>query len=326
MTVFGRRRDTLEREAERIGALAVRGDVTVPRDLERAVEQTLAAFGGLDILVWNSGGPPPGAALDVTPEAIEDAVALLLQPLVRLVHLCMPHLDRERGGAHPRDHVDRGEGARVAHRALEHAPSRRHRLAEDARRGARPAGDHRQLRRPRPLRHRTASRSSIPMVRAPQTSPTSRCAAGASRASSATSCASSRATARATSPGRRSSSTAGSSGRCSDAPPGHCGADRGRARRSRRRGRDRPLSRPVERLPPPAGSRAPGRAARARAGRTSGEGAGRDLLRRRLRAAREPVRVALPVHPLGRDGRAGEPDRPARIERPAGAPRRPASR
>ncbi|HEY2073792.1 MAG TPA: SDR family oxidoreductase [Gaiellaceae bacterium] len=92
VTIVGRRRDLVEREAERIGALAVRGDVTVPRDLERAVEQTLAAFGGLDILVWNSGGPPPGKGLDVTPESVEQAVELLIQPLVRLVHLCLPHL------------------------------------------------------------------------------------------------------------------------------------------------------------------------------------------------------------------------------------------
>jgi len=92
VTIVGRRREVTEREAERIGALGVRGDVTVPRDLERAVEQTLAAFGGLDVLVWNSGGPPPGTALDVTPESIEQAVELLLQPLVRLVHLCLPHL------------------------------------------------------------------------------------------------------------------------------------------------------------------------------------------------------------------------------------------
>lgn len=98
VTVFGRRRDLLEREANRIGALAIRGDVTVPRDLEHAVEQTVAAFGGLDILVVNSGGPPAGTALDVTPESLDQALELLLQPAVRLVRLCLPHLGASEGG------------------------------------------------------------------------------------------------------------------------------------------------------------------------------------------------------------------------------------
>jgi len=98
VALVGRRRDLLEREAERIGGLAVRGDVTAPRDLERAVETTLEAFGGLDVLVWNSGGPPPGGALDVTPESLEQALELMLQPAVRLVHLCLPHLERSAGG------------------------------------------------------------------------------------------------------------------------------------------------------------------------------------------------------------------------------------
>ncbi len=98
VTLVGRRRDLLEREAERIGGLAVRGDVTAPRDLERAVETTLEAFGGVDVLVWNSGGPPPGGALDVTPESLEQALELMLQPAVRLVHLCLPHLERSAGG------------------------------------------------------------------------------------------------------------------------------------------------------------------------------------------------------------------------------------
>ena len=98
VTLVGRRRDLLEREAERIGGLAVRGDVTVPRDLERAVETTLAAFGGIDVLVWNAGGPPPGPALDVTPESVEHALELMLLPAVRLVHLCLPHLEASAGG------------------------------------------------------------------------------------------------------------------------------------------------------------------------------------------------------------------------------------
>src|SRR2546421_3431393 len=96
--MFARRRDVLEREADRIGALAVRGDVTLPQDVERAVTQTLEAFGSLDIVVWNSGGPPPGTGTDVTPDSLEQAVELMLLPAVRLVHLCLPELERSPGG------------------------------------------------------------------------------------------------------------------------------------------------------------------------------------------------------------------------------------
>jgi 3-oxoacyl-[acyl-carrier protein] reductase len=98
VAMFARRRDQLELEADRIGALAVRGDVTSPHDLERAVTLTLEAFGGIDILVWNAGGPPPGTAVDVTPDSLEHAVELLLQPAVRLVALCLPHLERSPAG------------------------------------------------------------------------------------------------------------------------------------------------------------------------------------------------------------------------------------
>lgn len=98
VAMFARRREVLEREAERIGALAVRGDVTVPRDLKRLVEKTLEAFGGIDILVNNSGGPPPGAAAGLADEAVERAVELLLLSVVRLTNLCLPHLERSGRG------------------------------------------------------------------------------------------------------------------------------------------------------------------------------------------------------------------------------------
>jgi 3-oxoacyl-[acyl-carrier protein] reductase len=96
VAMFARHRDALERESERIGALAVRGDVRVPRDLEQLVERTVAAFGGIDILVNNSGGPARGTALEADAEAVESAVELLLLSAVRLTRLCLPHL--ERGG------------------------------------------------------------------------------------------------------------------------------------------------------------------------------------------------------------------------------------
>src|ERR687895_1789840 len=98
VAMFARRREVLEREAERIGALAVRGDVTNPQDCERVVRRTVEAFGGVDVLVNNSGGPPRGPALEVTEESLEAAVALLLLSAVRLTNLCLPHLRRSDAG------------------------------------------------------------------------------------------------------------------------------------------------------------------------------------------------------------------------------------
>jgi 3-oxoacyl-[acyl-carrier protein] reductase len=98
VAMLARRRDALEREAERLGALAVRGDVTVPGDLERLVSRTVEAFGGIDIVVNNSGGPPRTAALEMDEENIEAAVQLMLVSAVRLTSLCLPYLERSGHG------------------------------------------------------------------------------------------------------------------------------------------------------------------------------------------------------------------------------------
>ena len=92
VAMFARRRDVLEREAERLGALAVRGDLTNPKHLEGLVDQTVEAFGGLDVLVLNGGGPPAGPAATLAAEQVEAAVDLLLVPHVRLVGLVLAHL------------------------------------------------------------------------------------------------------------------------------------------------------------------------------------------------------------------------------------------
>src|SRR5437016_6300695 len=98
VAMFARRRDLLRREADRLGALAVRGDVTNPADLKRLVDRTLEAFGGIDILVNNSGGPPRTAAVGLTHEQVEQAVELLLLSAIRLTGLCLPQLERSGHG------------------------------------------------------------------------------------------------------------------------------------------------------------------------------------------------------------------------------------
>jgi 3-oxoacyl-[acyl-carrier protein] reductase len=98
VAMFARRREVLELEAERIGALPVRGDVTNPADLKRLVDRTLEAFGGIDILVNNSGGPLRTPARGLTDELVEGAVELLLLSVVRLTELCLPQLERSGHG------------------------------------------------------------------------------------------------------------------------------------------------------------------------------------------------------------------------------------
>ncbi len=96
VAMFARRREVLHQEADRLGALPIRGDVTNPADLQRLVERTLAAFGSVDIVVNNSGGPPRTPAVGLGDDEVELAVELLLLSAIRLTNLCLPHL-RESG-------------------------------------------------------------------------------------------------------------------------------------------------------------------------------------------------------------------------------------
>jgi 3-oxoacyl-[acyl-carrier protein] reductase len=98
VAMLGRRREQLEQQADRIGALAVRGDVTNAADLQRLVELSVQAFGGIDIVVWNSGGPPAGGVAEISDDGLEMAFELLLLPVVRLLRLCLPYLERSPAG------------------------------------------------------------------------------------------------------------------------------------------------------------------------------------------------------------------------------------
>ena len=98
VAMFARRAELLEREAETIGGLAVPGDVTSSGDLERLVAAAVDAYGGVDILVNNSGGPPRATATELDADKVAAAVDLLLVSIVRLTALCLPHLERSGQG------------------------------------------------------------------------------------------------------------------------------------------------------------------------------------------------------------------------------------
>jgi 3-oxoacyl-[acyl-carrier protein] reductase len=98
VVMLARRREAVEREAARLGGLAVVGDVTNAADLERLVETAAREFGGIDIVVNNSGGPPRATAAELTPEQVETAAQLLLVSIVRLTALCLPYLEQSTCG------------------------------------------------------------------------------------------------------------------------------------------------------------------------------------------------------------------------------------
>jgi 3-oxoacyl-[acyl-carrier protein] reductase len=98
VAMFARRADLLERQAEQIGGLAVSGDVTSSADLERLVASVVETYGGIDILVNNSGGPPRATATELDADKVRAAVDLLLVSSVHLTGLCLPHLERSGRG------------------------------------------------------------------------------------------------------------------------------------------------------------------------------------------------------------------------------------
>lgn len=98
VVMFARRRDLLEQQAERLGGLAVPGDVTKAEDLEGLVSAAVGTYGGIDILVNNSGGPSRTTAAELDASKVEAAVELLLVSIVRLTGLCLPYLERSPAG------------------------------------------------------------------------------------------------------------------------------------------------------------------------------------------------------------------------------------
>ncbi len=79
-------------------ALAVKCDVTIPSDLERWVEATIATFERVDILVTNTGGPPAAKFLQLSEEQWRTGIDGTLLNVVRLCRLVIPDMQQRRWG------------------------------------------------------------------------------------------------------------------------------------------------------------------------------------------------------------------------------------
>lgn len=72
--------------------IALIGNVAQPEVPAALIKQTVAAFGGLDILITNSGGPAPGSIDALDESAWQAGVDLCFAAHVRLIKAALPHL------------------------------------------------------------------------------------------------------------------------------------------------------------------------------------------------------------------------------------------
>jgi len=75
-------------------AIGLAGDVGLPEVPAELVGKTVEAFGGLDILVTNAGGPPPGPFESHDDANWQKGIDLSLMSHVRLIRAALPHLKK----------------------------------------------------------------------------------------------------------------------------------------------------------------------------------------------------------------------------------------
>ena len=76
--------------------LAVYADLSVPEQVEAVVARATDRFGSIDVLVTNTGGPPPGAFESHSAAAWRAAIAQNLESVVNLTRLVLPGM-KQRG-------------------------------------------------------------------------------------------------------------------------------------------------------------------------------------------------------------------------------------
>jgi 3-oxoacyl-[acyl-carrier protein] reductase len=74
------------------GAIAAGADLSTADGPAAAVEAAVRAFGGLDLLLVNSGGPSPGTFQELDDAGWEAAIDNTLLSAIRLVRSALPHL------------------------------------------------------------------------------------------------------------------------------------------------------------------------------------------------------------------------------------------
>lgn len=97
--ISSRNEADLRAAAEEVGAAGWRtADVSSAEHIEQLLSAALETLGGLDVLVCNAGGPPPGGFDATDEEGWRTGYDLTLMSAVRLIRAALPHLRRSDQG------------------------------------------------------------------------------------------------------------------------------------------------------------------------------------------------------------------------------------
>lgn len=101
VALVGRRKERIEVVAREAGgsALGIAADVSKRDEIEHVVEETLKAFGGLNVLVNNAGVLHAGTAEEITEAQWDETFNINVRGLWLLSRAVLPHMRKARGGS-----------------------------------------------------------------------------------------------------------------------------------------------------------------------------------------------------------------------------------
>jgi len=103
LCITARTRDLLDRAVEKIHAaggegFAVATDLGAPEGCEQVVDETVARYGGVDILINNVGAARGGDILSLPTEQIDEALDLKTYSYLRMAQRVVPHMQKNQWG------------------------------------------------------------------------------------------------------------------------------------------------------------------------------------------------------------------------------------